>query len=459
MIAPNTDDSFDRLMPHDLDAEAALLSSMMLDADCIPEVMRDIDRESFYVADHQILYDVLTDLWQNRRGIDLVTVRGELERRGHLEEVGGIAFIGEVFATAPTPAHFASYSRSVREKRLLRLVINSARKAIIEAQAPNMDAAEVFARAAARFAEIPAGGRETESISIAEAMRFGLGERDAPRDFVPTGLAGLDTALGGGIDRGEFVILAARPSMGKTTIARQIAMNAARAGYPTLYISLEELRGLFGRKAVSMESGIENKRIRSGQLDPHEWEEAESAIRNAEGVPLLLNDRVRRLSDIRSCVARHVARDRLRLVFIDYLGLVDGVEGNEYEQNTRISKAVASMVREFSVASICLHQLNRSTADGQRKPSMSDLRGSGQFEQDANTILMLHREDYYHLNDPGYQRTGEAEVIIEKAKDGERGQTVVLQSNLKSQRFLDPQTAWAARSAYTPEQVPWEPAI
>jgi replicative DNA helicase len=454
MIASNA--SFDRLLPYDLQAEAALLASMMLNGDCVPEVMRDVDRSALYLEEHQMLFDAIAGLWERRRAIDLVTVRDELVKRGLLEEVGGYPFIAEVAASVPTAAHWASYSAAVREKAILRRIVKAADRAIQACYAPHEDAAAVYAAAAASFAEIPGAGSDMDSITISDAMRAGLGEQGEPRDFVPTGLPGLDEALGGGLDRGEFAILAARPSMGKTTIARQIAMAAARAGYPALYISLEELRGLFGRKAVSMESGIENKRIRAGGLAPQEWEEAEAAIKAAQGVPLYLNDRVRKLADIRTCIARHVARDGLRLVLIDYLGLIDGVEGNEYEQNTRISKRVAGIVREFNVAALCLHQLNRGAADGSRRPGMSDLRGSGQFEQDANTILMLHREDYYHLNEPGYQRTGEAELIIEKAKDGERGQVVTFKSNLKNQRFIDPATEWASRPNFRPEVVPWE---
>lgn len=438
MSAP---DAFDKLPPHSTDAEACLLASMMLHVAVADDVLAMARSDWFYLPDHGALFDAIRSLRGRESKVDAVLVRDELRSAGKLEEIGGAAFIAGVLGTIPSTAHWESYRDVVREKSLYREAIAIADQSSREAYAQRRPAEDILTDVATSVARTMADGVDAEVLTAEQVFRPArdrLANPESAKRFVTYGFPSLDKELTG-IAPGELILIGARPSMGKSTLMRQMAVMAALAGVPVLYISLEESDDKIARNVYSWRCGIENKRMRSGTLDLAAMTRVNDEADRLARIPFYLVKGQSRADRLHAIIASNVAKRGVRVVYLDYLQLLNAGGKDDYERATQSSHAVCRFARELNVGVVCATQLSRDVAKREDKhPTMTDIRSSGQIEQDADVILLLHREDYYHTSDPSYEPTRVAELIRGKVRDGERGgESIKLKSTLAFQCFQD----------------------
>lgn len=436
------DDQFSKLPPHSIEAEMCLLASMMLDKEIIGQAVQIVSRESFYQPDHQILWDVLVKLYELNRPIDAVIVREELLKRGQLEEIGGTAYLGQVLSTVPSSAHGEHYATIIREKHLLRQLITASNENLREAYSPHESAELVVDKAEKRIFEIAEKKVAGTSASLGEvaAEVYEMLENKGTSGIM-TGFLELDDMLNG-LQPGQLVIVAARPAMGKTSFAMNIVENVASGlandgMIPAAVFSLEMSRQQLAQRMLCSLSGIDGHKVRKGMMNNDEYVKMAQVVAQLSKVPIYVDDSSQlTILDLRAKARRLKVQHDIKLLMIDYMQLMDnpGVESRQ-QQISEISRGVKAVARELEVPVICLSQLNRASEgrDGHR-PRMSDLRESGSIEQDADVVMLLHREDYYRLQDPDFQPDNIAEVIIAKQRNGPTG-TVKLTFDNRTTRF------------------------
>ena len=429
---------FDRLPPHSIDAEMCLLASMMLDREVIGQVIGVADRESFYQADHQIIFDCLIKLYEQNRPIDALIVREELIKRGLLEEIGGVQYLGAILNAVPSAAHGAHYASIVREKSLLRQLIAASNDILRDAYSPHEQAEIVLDRSEKRIFEI-AEKKVTGSVVAMESVLhevFEMIEKRGQRGL-ETGFLELDDMMNG-LQNGEMIIVAARPSMGKTALAMNVIEHvAADSRLPCAVFSLEMSRQQLAQRMLCSRGGIDAHKLRKGMLQSHEYQKLASVVGELAKAPIWVDDSAGLTPlELRAKARRLKRQHDIKCIMLDYMQLMDnpGPE-NRQQQISEISRAIKSVARELNIPVIALSQLNRASEgrDGHR-PRMSDLRESGSIEQDADVIMLLHREDYYRMSEPDFDPDNIAEVIIAKQRNGPTG-TVKLTFLSKTTRF------------------------
>lgn len=416
---------FDRVPPHSIEAEMCLLASMMLDKELVGQVVSMIGGEAFYLADHQIVYDLMLGMYQQNRPIDAVILREELSKRHQLEEIGGTAYLAQVLGTVPSAAHGQHYAGIVREKFLLRQLISASNESLRDAYAPHDNAELIIDRAEKRVFEIAnkkIGGTTTHLGEIAMEvyeMLEGTGRRGLMTKF-----AELDDMLNG-LQEGELIIVAARPSMGKTAIAMNIVENIAAQNIPCAVFSLEMSKQQLAQRMMCSRAQIDSQRVRKGLLQSHEYQRLAMMVNEMNKLPIWVDDSPGlTVLELRGKVRRLCQQnDQIRMVMIDYMQLMDnpGPESRQ-QQISEISRGIKAVAREMKLPVVCLSQLNRASEgrDGHR-PRMSDLRESGSIEQDADVVALLHREDYYRQSEPDFVPDNIAELIIAKQRNGPTG--------------------------------------
>jgi replicative DNA helicase len=432
--------SFDRLPPHDMDAEAATLASFATgDAAVRSAIRATVKKSDFYQVDHQIIYGALCDLADRQDELDMIVVRSELDRRGVLEEIGGTEFLGQVLSCMPSPCHGEHYARIVKDRSRLREIIRITGEIGGMAWAPGADGDDLAQSALDRITRLVSAGHSADYCKLGDAVAEVLDDLDRQASpLISTGYAILDTEIGG-VGDGEMVLVAARPSIGKSTLLRQMAVRIAKGGTPVGFLSLEEPRKKIARNILSAEGMIENRKLRSGYLCREEMDSLIAAAAQLYDLPLYLsNGSCRRMPDIRAMVHLWVARHGVKMIFLDYMQRVQSPGKDRYEQVSNASLELSNLWKDVGVGAIVAAQLNRALEGRQdKRPTMADLRDSGQLEQDADGIIFLHREDYYRCSDPEYQPDGIAELIVAKWRDSARGVTVKLQSDLRHQTFRE----------------------
>ena len=431
---------FERLPPHSIEAEMCLLASMMLDKEMVGQVVQIVDREAFYQADHQIVYDVLVKLYEQNRPTDPVIVREELAKRQLLEEVGGTAYLMQIIGTVPSAAHGAHYATIVREKGMLRQLIAASNDILRDAYGPHEQADIVLDKAEKRIFEIAEKKVSGAMVSMESVLHevFEMIENRGQRG-IETGFLELDDMMNG-LQNGEMVIVAARPSMGKTAFAMNIIEHvAADERMPCAVFSLEMSKHQLAQRMLCSRGEIDAHKLRKGLLQSHEYSHLATFVGEFAKAPIWV-DYSPGLTplDLRAKARRLKMQHDIKCIMIDYMQLMDnpGPE-NRQQQISEISRGIKAVARELNVPVIALSQLNRASEgrDGHR-PRMSDLRESGSIEQDADVIALLHREDYYRMSEPDFQPDNIAEIIIAKQRNGPTG-TVKLTFLNKTTRFAN----------------------
>ena len=415
----------DRLPPHSIEAEMCLLACMTLDRDLVGEVVQKVSRESFYLADHQVIFEALVALWDRNEPIDAVLLRDELSKKQLLEEVGGAAYIGELLGSVPSAAHAHHYAKVVREKSTLRRLIDASNKCLEDAYGSHETVEGVVDRAEKRIFDLAQEKQTGEASDLGGvAMQVYEMIEDKGRAGLMTDFADLDDMLHG-LQTGEMVIVAARPSMGKTAFAMNVVENVAAKQVPVGVFSLEMSKQQLAQRMMCSRAGIDAQRVRKGMLRNEEYQRLAMMVTELAKFPIWVDDTPGlTIMDLRAKARRLALQKGIKLLMIDYMQLMEGTSGVESRQQqiTEISRGIKGIARELDIPVICLSQLNRSSEsrDGHR-PRMSDLRESGSIEQDADVVLLLHREDYYRQNEPDFIPDNVAEVIIAKQRNGPTG--------------------------------------
>lgn len=418
----------DRLPPQNLEAEQGVLGSILLDNDVLHDVVPLVRVEDFYRDTHQILYRTIRDLYDVGRAVDSITLADELMRRGEYDRVGGDETLAQILAAVPHPANARYYAQIVRQKAVVRELIVAANEILREGYANALTAdalLETAERRIFRIAEDQATGETVELKDlIVEAMDRITARAEArhPLTGVGTGFYELDD-LTGGFQPGQLVILAARPSMGKTALALNICEHVGidqRKG--VLFVSLEMGQLELAERLICARSRVDGHKLRTGQnMGTREISQLSKGYDELRAAPLFIDDTpARNMLQITANARRLKMRSNLGMIMVDYIQLIDSENARDsrQEQIAKISRRLKTLARELHVPVVALSQLNRGVENREdRRPRMADLRESGAIEQDADMVLLLHRPDYYDAND----QPGIAELILAKNRNGATG--------------------------------------
>ncbi|MFH1616250.1 MAG: replicative DNA helicase [Planctomycetota bacterium] len=432
-----------RLMPQSLEGEAAVLGSMILDPECIGQVVQTLHAESFYRVEHQILYDVLVGLYEQGCGIDLVILRDELKRCGRLDEVGGVEYLKRIAESVPSSVNVEYYSQIVKDKFLLRGLINNVTDILNDAYDPTGSAGEKLDDAERRIFGITQQKISGSAVAIRELLTEAF-ENIESREHshitgLPTGYRELDERTCG-LQKGEMIIIAARPSMGKTSLALNIAEHIGADNKTGVAIfSLEMGRQQLTERILCSRAMVDSQAVRKGMCSDIQLRELTTAGSELLDKPIYIDDTAGLTPlELRGKARRLKAQYGIQCIIVDYLQLMSlgtlRVESRQQEIS-QISRYLKALARELEVPVVALSQLNRAleSREGHR-PRMSDLRESGSLEQDADVVMLLHREDYYHRGETDHPPTNTAELIIAKQRNGPTG-VVELLFNEKFTRF------------------------
>lgn len=431
--------------PQDLAAEQAVLGAIFLDSDRLIEVKEFLSTDDFYKNAHKIIFRAMEHLSDNREAIDVLTVRSLLENQNDLETIGGIAYIAELATATPTAANASYYAKIVAEKSLLRQLINKLTQSVEKAYSQEDPAEDVLAEAEKSLIDVQQGRNTSSFRRISDVLSMNLDdlEERAKQKSTITGIAtgypALD-AMTTGLHEEELIILAARPAVGKTAFALNIAQNIGTKQDKTVAIfSLEMGAESLVNRMLAAEGTIESHNLRTGQLNDEEWNQYFIAMGTLSKASIYIDDTPGiKITEIRAR-SRKLAQEtgNLGLIVIDYLQLISGTgRENRQQEVSEISRQLKILAKELKVPVIALSQLSRGVEQRQdKRPVLSDIRESGSIEQDADIVAFLYRDDYYDRagaddDDEGFNDVPEVdnkvEVIIEKNRSGSRGTVELL---------------------------------
>ena len=427
----------------------SLLGSILLDPQVVGDVVLVIrSAEDFYKPANGAIYDTMVELYDKHASIDIVQLNQALADREILDSVGGLNYLVELADAVPSAANAAHYARLVREKAMVRRLIEAAGDILYDAYHSPDQAETILDQAEQRIFDIAQQSQHSKIESLHELIKQTISLLEASEGQqltgLPTGFVELDE-LTGGLQRGEMIVIAARPSMGKTALALNIAEQMATQGLSVGIFSMEMSKQQVVQRILCARSGIDSQRLRRHMLRPDDIRALMAACDDLLHAPIYVEDTPGLSSmQLRAKARRMVAQHEIKIIFIDYLqlmGLGGRIESRQLEVS-EISRAVKAMARELNIPVVCLSQLNRSPEQREgHRPRMSDLRESGTIEQDADVVAMLHREDYYHQGDEAWfdanpDKAGVAELIIAKQRNGPTG-TLKLSWIAACTRFRD----------------------
>ena len=423
-----------RQMPHSVEAEQSVLGAMLIDARCVPDVIEELKPEDFYLRTNREIYETIYSMFNFSLTIDPVTVLEHMRQNGVYDENTSRNYILQLMEITPTAANVKEYVAIVKDKALLRRIAETAGELTALVQEGTGTGQEVLEAAEQRIYAIRQG-RAAQGLTHISSVILGVYERlnelAASDQAVPglsTGLPDVDMAISG-LNKSDLILLAARPGMGKTSMALNILLEAGKkSGKNVVFFSLEMSREQLALRLISSECFVDNKKLVTGNLAPEDWEKIMVATESLNRSHILIDD------DSTVSVADILAKcrrvDNLGLVIIDYLQLMQSAGGRQYSGENRqqvvsdISRALKIMAKELDVPVLCLSQLSRANESrSDKRPMLSDLRESGAIEQDADIVMFLYREGYYDKETPNPNL---AECIIAKNRHGET-RTVELQ--------------------------------
>ena len=436
-------EEFERMPPHDVAAEQCVLGGMLLSKDAISDVIEVIRPTDHYRPAHQLVHEAILDLYARGEPADPITVSNELTRRGELARIGGALYLHTLMAAVPTAANAGYYARIVRERAILRRLVEAGTRIVQFGYAGDSDADDLVDRAQAEVYAVTDRRIAEDYHPLSEIMPAALEEIEAIGAHgggisgVPTGFADLDS-LTNGLHPGQMIVVAARPAVGKSALALDFARSATiRHGLPTVVFSLEMGRNEITMRLLSAEARVPMHIMRTGQMSDDDWGRLAKRMSEVADAPLFIDDSPNMsLMEIRAKCRRLKQRHDQKLVIIDYLQLMSSPKKTESRQQevSEMSRSLKLLAKELEVPVVALSQLNRGPEQRQdKKPMLSDLRESGSIEQDADVVILLHREDAYERESP---RAGEADLIIAKHRNGPTATvTVAFQGHYS--RFVD----------------------
>ena len=415
-----------RVPPQSIQAEASVLGSMIIHSPAIDVVVQITQSEHFYRPAHQTIYQVLLEMSSAGKPVDLVTMRDELERRGQLEAVGGVEYLVMLAEGVPSAANVEYYAKIVRDKALLRQLIVVGTQLVQEAFDTHEEAGDVLDQAERAVFEIASSHIGQQASSMEELLKHTIETIQQNEGQLITGLASgyqkLDE-LTSGFQNGDMLVLGARPSMGKTSLLLNIAEYMSVVDKrPVALFSLEMSKEQVAQRLLASYARFDLRKMRRGMISPEDWTRIQLAAGDLSPAQLLIDDTaLLTVLQLRAKARRLKASHDIQAVFVDYLQLMNyqGRANSRQEQITEISRGIKALARELDVPVVIAAQLNRGPADRpSQRPRMSDLRESGSIEQDADVIMLLHNEDYYHRGDPDWVTKNVHELIIAKQRNG-----------------------------------------
>ncbi len=424
----------ERLPPHNREAERSVLGSMLRDNKIIPDVVQIVKFEDFYVFAHQRIYEAMTDIYVNLgKPADAVTLADYLNQKQLIEDVGGYAYLVELWDAAPSAANAVYYGDIVRQKAIVRNLIHACNELQRDAYDQVMPPHELLDSAERRILEVAEMGVTGSTVTLQQAIHEAYDRIDARKgkDYqevsgVPTGFVDLDE-LTAGFQNSELIVIAARPSVGKTAFALNILRHiAVEEDMPAFFVSLEQARIELAERLLCSQARVDSHKLRKGHLSSDDMDKLVAGGDKLSKAKIFIDDTPgQSMLRIAANARRLKLRQGIRLVAIDYLQLIDpdNRKDSRQEQVAAISRRLKFLARELKIPVIALAQVNRSSEDRQdHRPRLSDLRESGAIEQDADTVFLLHRPEYH---EPG-QQEGMVEVIVGKQRNGPTGEVSLM---------------------------------
>jgi replicative DNA helicase len=424
--------TFDRIPPHDEAAEQGVLGGMLLSADAVADVVEMLRAKDFYLPRHAMIFDAIIKLFSGGEPTDVLAVGAELDRQDQVSRVGGLPYLHTLINAVPTAANAGYYAAIVAQKAITRRVIEAGTRIVQLGYGPVEDAADLVDAAQSTVFDVAAQQLNHDVSWLHDLLEPTFNEieaiksNDGHTSGVPTGFLELDK-LTNGLHPGQLIIIAARPAVGKSTLALDLARHAALVyRRPAVFFSLEMSRSELVMRLLSAVGRVPLQRIRNGQITDDDWVRLGRHMDVLGTAPLYLDDSPNlTITEIRAKARRLKQRHGLALIVVDYLQLMNSHKRVESRQQevAEMSRSLKILSKELAVPVVALSQLNRnpeSRAD--KRPMLSDLRESGAIEQDADLIIMLHREDMYEPESP---RAGEADLIVTKHRNGATGSIAV----------------------------------
>ncbi len=426
-----SDTSIERPLPHNLEAERSILGAVLLDNHTLNTAIEKIRSEDFFLPQHRRIFERMIQMGEKQQAIDTVTLMEDLTRRGELEAAGGVAYLSQLADGLPRVTNVEHYARIVKEKAVLRALVHSASAIQEQALAAGDDADVILDRAESIIFQLAEDRVKSGLVGVKELVRdnydrlekiFTEGRRITG---LTTGYPNLDNETAG-LQPSELIILAARPSMGKTAMALNFAENVAlQQQKPVAVFSLEMSKESLLLRLIASHARIDSHKFRTGHLAREDWNKITTALKNLAEAPLWIDDSASSTVMEIGAKARRLKRDRgLSLLIVDYLQLVipssSGRQSNRQEDVAGISRGLKALAKELKIPIVVLSQLTRAPERDDRKPQLSDLRESGAIEQDADVVMFINRPNFYKTDMPEEDRA-KAELIIAKQRNGPTG--------------------------------------
>ena len=430
--------------PHNFEAEASLLGAVLIDNDAIVKIADKVTPLDFFDPKHRHIYEAVSSLYEKRSAIDVLTLANQLKNNGNLELVGGPTYLTELTNFVPTASHAENYAEIVAQKALRRRLIEASEDINHFGHDEATNLHDLIEQAEMRLFEVSQKYVQHNVINIETILEESFERLDELHKDknkirgIPTGYKDLDNLLAG-FQRSDLIILASRPSMGKTTLALNLAHHVAvQSKLPVLIFSLEMSKEQLVDRLLSMESGVDAWALRTGNLTDADFEKIGQAMGVLSEAPIFIDDTPGiTVSDLRTKARREAHQRELGLVIVDYLQLMTGggrygSEGNRVQEISEISRGLKGVARELNLPLLALSQLSRSVENRSPQiPQLADLRDSGTIEQDSDVVMFIYREEYYN---PETDRKKIADIFIKKHRNGPTGGTELYFDNEK-QRF------------------------
>ncbi len=423
-----------KIPPHDIDAEQAVIGSMLTDKDAVVDSIEILKPDDFYRQDNKTIYEAILNLYNRAEPIDIITVKSELTTLGKLEAVGGLEYIAVLPDKVPTTANVNKYIKIVEEKSILRNLIKTSNELIDLGYAETEEIDTIIDQAEKKIFEIAQGKNQKGYSVLKDILVESFAEieklynQKQPITGIPTGFADLDYKTAG-LHNSDLILVAARPAMGKSAFALNIATNAAlRAKVPVVIFNLEMSKSQLVNRMLCSEAMVDSNKIRTGKIEEDDWVKLATALGPLSEAPIYIDDTPGiTVTEIRAKCRKLKLEKNIGLVVIDYLQLIQGTSkrnSSREQEISEISRSLKILAKELDVPVIALSQLSRAAEQrADHRPMLSDLRESGAIEQDADIVMFLYRDDYYN---PDSEKKNIAEIIMAKHRSGSTGTVELL---------------------------------
>ena len=423
-----------KIPPHDIDAEQAVIGSMLTDKDAVVDAIEILKPDDFYRQDNKTIYEAILNLYNRAEPIDIITVKSELTSLGKLDAVGGLEYIAILPDKVPTTANVEKYIKIVEEKSILRRLIKASNELIDLGYAESEEVDSIIDQAEKKVFEISQGKNQKGYTQIKDILVESFAEieklynQKEPITGIPTGFADLDYKTAG-LHNSDLVLVAARPAMGKSAFALNIATNAAvQAKVPTVIFNLEMSKSQLVSRILCSEAMVDSNKVRTGKIEEDDWVKLATALGPLSEAPIYIDDTPGiTVTEIRAKCRKLKMEKNIGLIVIDYLQLIQGSgkrNSSREQEISEISRSLKILAKELDVPVIALSQLSRAAEQrADHRPMLSDLRESGAIEQDADIVMFLYRDDYYN---PDSEKKNIAEVIMAKHRAGSTGTVELL---------------------------------